>query len=73
MSAPTQSMMYAPLQANRCQKCILLIFEYKYLKSCSGDFYFPESDPPHKLFSTGFITQPSCFLDSDLTESVILR
>jgi len=43
-----QSMIYVPLQVNRCQKCILLIVEYKYLKSCSGDFYSPESDPPHK-------------------------
>ena len=46
---PTQSMMYVPLQVNRCQKCILLIVEYKYVKSYSGDFYSPESDPPHKI------------------------
>jgi len=26
---PTQSLMYVPLQVNRCQKCILLIVEYK--------------------------------------------
>jgi len=44
-----RSMMYVPLQVNRYQKCILLIVEYKYLKSCSGDFYSPESDPPHKI------------------------
>ena len=46
---PTQSIMYVPLQVNTCQKCILLIVEYKYLKSCSGDLYSPESDPPHKI------------------------
>jgi len=46
---PTQSIMYVPLQVNRSQKCILLIVQYKYIKSCSGDFYFPESDPPHKI------------------------
>ena len=46
---PTQSIMYVPLQVNRCQKCILLIVEYKYLKSSSGDFYSQESDPPHKI------------------------
>ena len=46
---PTQSIMYVPLPVNRSQKCILLIVQYKYIKSCSGDFYAPESDPPHKI------------------------
>jgi len=46
---PTQSIMYVPLQVNRFQKSILLIVQYKYLKSCSGDFYSLESDPPHKI------------------------
>jgi len=46
---PTQSIMYVPLQVNRSQKCILLIIQYKYIKSCSGDLYSPESDPPHKI------------------------
>jgi len=27
----------------------LLIVQYRYLKSCSGDFYSPESDPPHRI------------------------
>jgi len=45
----TQSIMYAPLQVNRSHKCILLIVQYKYIRSCSGDFYSPESDPPHKI------------------------
>jgi len=42
-------MMYVLLQVNRCQKCILLIVGYKYLKSCNGNFNSPESDPPHKI------------------------
>ena len=51
---PTQSIMYVPLQVNRFQKSILLIVQYKYLKSCSGDFYSPESDPPHKIMRYWF-------------------
>jgi len=46
---PTQSIMYVPLQVNTSQKYILLVVQYKYIKSCSGDFYSPESDPPHKI------------------------
>ena len=48
---PTRSIMYAPLQVNLFQKSLLLtsIVQYKYLKSCSGYFYSPESDPPHKI------------------------
>jgi hypothetical protein len=49
MIRPTQSIMYVPLQVNRSQKSILLIVQYKYLKSCTGDFYSPQSDPPHKI------------------------
>ena len=41
--------MYVPLQVNRSRKSVLLIVQYKYLKLCSGDFYSPESDPPHKI------------------------
>jgi len=41
--------MYVPLQVNRSQKCNLLIVQYTYMKSCSRDFYSPESDPPHKI------------------------
>jgi len=46
---PTQSIMYVPLEVNRSQKGVLLIVQDKYIKSCSGDFYSPESDPPHKI------------------------
>jgi len=41
----TQAMMYVNLQIKRFLTSILLIFQYKYLKSCSGDFDCPESDP----------------------------
>ena len=51
---PTQSGMYVPLQVNIFYESILLIVQYKYLKSCSGDFYSPESDPPHKIMRYWF-------------------
>ena len=35
---PTPSMIYVPLRVNRFQKSVLLIAQYKYFKSCSGDF-----------------------------------
>jgi len=35
---PTQSIMYIPFQVNICHKSILLILQYKYLKSFSDDF-----------------------------------
>jgi len=36
---PTQSVMYFHIHVNRFIMNILLIFQYKYSKSCSGDFY----------------------------------
>ena len=51
---PTQSIMYVPLQVNTFRKSVLLIVQYKYLKSCSGDFYSPESDPLHKIMRYWF-------------------
>ena len=51
---PTQSVMYVPLQVNRFAEIILLIIQYRYLKSCSGDFYSPESDPPHRIMRYWF-------------------
>ena len=64
---PTQSIMYVTLQVNRSQKCILLIVQYKYLKSCSGDFYSPESDPPHKImrYRVYYSTQLSFWFPPD--------
>jgi len=46
---PTQSIMYVPLQVIGFHKSVLLIVQYKYLKSGSGNFYSPQSDPPHKI------------------------
>ena len=46
---PTHSIIHVPLQVNRFQKIILLIVQYKYLKSCSRRFNSPESDRPHKI------------------------
>jgi len=51
---PTQSVMHVPLQVNRFAESILLIVQYRYLKSCSGDFYSPESAPPHKIMRYWF-------------------
>ena len=51
---PTQSVMYVPLLVNRFAECFLLIVQYRYLKSCCGDFYSPESDPPHKIMRYWF-------------------
>ena len=51
---PTQSIMYVPLQVNRFQKSILLIVQYKYLKS-RPDILFSESDPPHKIMRHWFL------------------
>ena len=48
----------------------LLIVQYKYLKSFSGSFYSPESDPPHKIMRYWVYYSTSWFLDFDLTESV---
>jgi len=46
--------MYVPLQVNRFAESTLLIVQYRYLKSCSGDCYSPESDPPHKIMRYWF-------------------
>jgi len=64
---PTQSIMYVPLQVNRSQKCILLTVQYKYIKSCSGDFYSPESDPLHKImrYWVYYSTQLCCGFPPD--------
>jgi len=70
---PTQSIMYVPLQENRYQKSVLLILQYKYLKSCSRDFYSPESSNlilRTRSCDTGFITQYSWFFHFPLTTLV---
>jgi len=62
--------MYVPLQVNRFKKFILLIVQYKYLKSFSRRFYCPNLILRTRLCGTMFITQQSCLFDLDLTESV---
>jgi len=63
-----QSIIYVPLQVNRFQKIDLLIVQYKYLKSCSGDFIPQNLILRTRLCGTMFITQPSCVVDFHLTE-----
>jgi len=46
--------MYVHLQVIRFAAGILLIVQYRYLKSRSGDFNPPESDPPHKIMRNWF-------------------
>jgi len=46
--------LYVPFQVNRFEKFILLIVQYKNLKSCSRRFYSPESDPLHKIMQCWF-------------------
>ena len=48
-----------PCKVNTFRKIILLIVQYKYLKSCSEDFYSPKSDPPHKLMQKCFYSSIS--------------
>jgi len=67
---PTQSIMHVPLQVNRFNKFILLIIQYKYLKSCSRRFYCPNLILRTRLCGTMFITEPSCLFYFHLTESV---
>jgi len=65
---PTQPIIYVPLQVNTFRKNILLIVQYKYLKSCSKDFILQNLILRTRLFCTGFITEPSCVVDFRLTE-----
>jgi len=67
---PTQSIMYVPLQVNRFKKFILLVVQYKYLKSCSRRFYCPNLILRTRLCDTMFTTQPSCLFYFHLTEFV---
>jgi len=39
---PTQSIMYIPFQVNIFHRSILLIVQYKYLKSCSEDLFLKD-------------------------------
>jgi len=66
----TQSMMYVPLRVNRFRIVILLIVQYKYLKSCSKHFILQNLILDTRLCSTGFITQPSWLSDFRVTNMV---
>ena len=65
---PSQSIMYVPLQVNRFQKSILLIVQYKHLKSCSGDFIFRNLILRTRSCGTGFVTRHIWLLHFRLTE-----
>jgi len=67
---PTQSIIYVPLQVNRFRKIVLLIVQYKYSKSFSRDFYFPESYPPHKIMLYWFYYSMSLVFHFNLTTLV---
>ena len=54
---PTQSIMYVPLQVDIFQKSTLLIVQYKYSKSCSGDFILQNLILRTRSCGTGFMTQ----------------
>jgi len=51
--------MVVPLQVDIFQKNILLIVQYKYLKSCSKDFIFQNPILRTRSYGTGFIPQSS--------------
>jgi len=46
--------MNVPLLVNRFAESFLLIVQYRYLKSFSGDLYSPESYPLHKIMRSWF-------------------
>jgi len=56
---PIQSIIYDPLQLNRFQKSVLLIIQYNFLKSCSGDFILQNLILRTRSCGTDFITQSS--------------
>jgi len=56
-------MMYVTLQVNRFQKIILLIVQYKWLKSFSNNFILQNLILHTRLCCTGFITQFSWLSD----------
>jgi len=62
--------MYVPLLVNRFQKCILLIVQYRYSKSCSGDFILQNLILRTRSCGTDFITQSSWVFHFHLTTIV---
>ena len=68
-SRPTPSIIYLPLQVIRFHKSILLIAQYKYLKSCSEDSILKNLI----LCVTAFITQHSWLLHFRQAEICLLE
>ena len=69
---PTQSIIYVPLQVIRFQKTILLIVQYKYLKSCSGYFILQNLILRIRSCGTSCITQCSWVFHFHLTGRNVL-
>ena len=57
---PTQSIIDVPLLCERFQKGILIIVQYKYLKSCSREFILQNLILRTRSCGSGFITPSSC-------------
>jgi len=70
---PARATQYVPLLVNRFQLLILLIVQYKYLKSCSKDFILQNLILHTRLWGTGFIPQPSWASDFRVTNIVRIK
>jgi len=64
------SRIYVPLLVYLSQKVILLIVQYKYLKSCSKNFKLQDVILRTRLCGTGFIPQHCRVVDFHLTKIV---
>jgi len=69
----TQSINYVPLQVIRLHKSILLIVQYKYLKSCSKDFILKNLILCTRSCGTAFIPQHSWLLQFRQTEICLVE
>jgi len=67
---PTQLIIYVPLLVCVFHKSILLIVQYKYLKSCCKDFKLQNLILRTRVCGTGFIPQHCCVVDFQLTKMV---
>ena len=59
MVRPTQTIIHVPLLVNRFQKSILLIVQYKDLKSCSENLFLQNLILRTRSCGTGFVTRSS--------------
>jgi len=69
----TQSIIYVPLQVIRFHKSIVLIVQYKYLKSCSEDLILKGLILRTRSCGTAFITQHSWLLHSVQAEICLVE